>query len=612
MSRRFSLFLERLPLAVLWIGVVGATALFSVGMFGGFDFTDEGSYYLSFAHPTEQLANNTSYALFGGALFHLLGQNIVALRACTLLATLGATACFFQGWQSFVRRFYPPSIAEAEQRRFAWGAVLIASFAGYGISPPAPSYNFQNAVCLLAAGGFLLAATARPASARKIDVGTLGPLALFGLFTAVDFFVKFSTSIMFLGCGGAFFLVVSEKKRREKAALAGTLFFCLGVVGTAYFILFQSFGHWWLGIRAIAVMVTSGGHTPEELRRYGGEILGIFATTLRYFLPVWVVAGPGILIVGLLHRHRRWQVAAAIVTGVWLAAHAVWLVAALGYATTVGTAGLPFFIGMIVLLLLLAVTSGFVAPGRQRDSGLGRWRLWCGAALLFILPYLGSFGTSNNVNQNCLYQLAPWFALASVLLAEIDCLWGSVWPTRLGVSLLAAVAGGQYVTGYWMQPYRVSGDRFHQTAPTLVGSPGTMLRLSPAAHEFIVTSRRVLQEHGFKIGDDLLVLFDLPGFVYALGGSSPGHYWYFNGDQTALDDTLLHLQLIAPERRAKAFIVRNSSTWDEFLPDLRKAGLHFPEDYQLITPPMLSPFTRVPFEIWQPKAGLNLSPAGSL
>ena len=66
----------------------------------------------------------------------------------------------------------------------------------------------------------------------------------------------------------------------------------------------------------------------------------------------------------------------------------------------------------------------------------------------------------------------------------------------------------------------------------------------------------------------------------------------------------MRLEFIAPARRKRAFIVRNAldQDWNDFLPDLRAVGLNFPTDYQLITPPMKSPFTQVPFEIWAPVA----------
>jgi hypothetical protein len=86
-----------------------------------------------------------------------------------------------------------------------------------------------------------------------------------------------------------------------------------------------------------------------------------------------------------------------------------------------------------------------------------------------------------------------------------------------------------------------------------------------------------------------------------MGGISPDHPWYNAGDQPALDDSLEHLRLIDPERRKRAFIVRNYGNEKEFISFVRAAGLRFPEDYELITPPMFSPFTHAPFEIWRPK-----------
>jgi hypothetical protein len=263
----------------------------------------------------------------------------------------------------------------------------------------------------------------------------------------------------------------------------------------------------------------------------------------------------------------------------------------------------PFFLGTLLLLMVFAAGSRVAVGEAGQKYSPGCWRVLLAAGLFFILPYVGAFGTNNPIHLNCLYQLAPWFVIAAWLLAEIDRIWRTAWPSRLGLLLLAAIAGSQFYEGYWLHPYRAGGSRPEQTVPTEVGDPVSTLRLTPETHEFIVTSRRILHEHGFKPGDDLLVFFNLPGFVFAMGGQSPGHPWYNQGTPSLYELNLMRLRFIAPERRKRAFIVRNSgdTDWNDFLPYLREAGMHFPEDYQLITPAMSSPLTRVTFEIWQPK-----------
>lgn len=598
-------FLVELPLILISTVVLVIAGLYLAGMFGGFDFTDEGSYYLSFVHPENVSDNQTSYFIFGGKLFALLDHNVVALRFCTLVVTLGGTLIFLRGGRRFLERFAPELLPDRERRWMVATIAVVGSFLGYAISPPALSYNFQNAFCLLAASGLLLGACAQPGTDGMVDRATLFALAGFGALVGLDFFVKFSSSVPLAVGGGLLFLIVSPKGPGQKVALGALLLLCLAAVALAYFVFFQGFTHWWAGIVSTAYALSQGSYPLGVVRRYGTEIIGLGSTIRHDFAPVGVVAVPLVLIVAALRAAPKWQARVAALAGLGLLGQLIWLVAELGYASAIGQAGLPFFLGCLILLVVLATASRLAVRTTGADVAPGRWRVWLAGTYLFALPYVGSFGTSNNINTNCAYQLAPWFVLAALLLAEIDHVWRTAWPSRLGLVLLAFVTAGQFYNGYWLQPYRVAGGaRPNQNVTTPIGVPATNLRLSPETHDFIVNTRSALVEHGFKPGDDLLVLFDLPGFVFAMGGVSPGYPWYFAGDRNSLALDRMRLEFIAPARRKRAFIVRNAldQDWNDFLPDLRAVGLNFPTDYQLITPPMKSPFTQVPFEIWAPVA----------
>ncbi len=601
MSRWLTGLIAAVPRFLLCLITWGVVLIFLAGVFGGFDFTDEGGYYLSFVHPENVSDNHTSYYIFGGKLFALLGHSIVALRVCTLCATFGGTLIFLGGWRRFLRQAAPEFLPDRERWILVTCAALIASFLGYGISPLAFSYNFQNAFCLLAASGFLLGACAQTQGTGLIDRAALGALAGFGALVGLEFFVKFSSSVVLAVSGSLVFLVLSPKSLGQKAALGALLLLCLAVIAVLYFSLFQSFAPWWHGIFSTAQAVTTTSYVGVQGRRYTSETITLLTQTLRNFVPVWAVAVPALLIVPAVRAKPRWQAGAAALAGSWIIGHLLWLVNKLGYSGSIGLDGLQFFLGSLILLLALAAASYLAVRGARDGVTQGRWRVWIAGSFLFGLPYIGAFGTSNNINTNCTYQLAPWLVLAALLLAELDHVWRTAWPTRLGTLLLGIIAASQFYQGYWLQPYRVTGSRSQQTLPTAIGEPATTLRLDPGTHEFIISTRHALQEHGFKAGDDLIVLFDLPGLVFALGGVSPGHPWYFHGDQESLANDSMRLRSIEPERRKRAFIVCNGFPEDS-APLLRECGLNFPADYQLITPPMLSPFTRVPFEIWAPVA----------
>lgn len=595
-SGRLSSLAQGVPQLLIWSGVAATTALFVAGANRGFDFTDEGFYYLSFVHPENVSDNHTSFFFFGGKIFAFLGGNIVAMRVCTLLACLGSALIFLSGVRVFLQRFHG-EVFTTEHFHLLGGALLSTCFLGFAISPASLSYNFQNAVCLLAAGGCLLHASALPRSERWFDRASVAALALFGMIIGLEFFVKFSSSLILLAVGTVFFALVGRQSPKQKAGVALCLVSNLGLVAAAYFGFLQDFGQWKERISGLVWSLTSGtSYLDSYLVRYRKELGDIFSMTLENFIPIWVVAVPTVVVVTALRTKLRWQIVAAVIGGGWIVIHLIWVAARIQHFIE---PGLPFFLGVLLLLLLLGIGSWFA--GRARNISLAMsWPIAALSGFCLVLPLIGSFGTTNEIYANSLYQLAPWFVLATILLTLLDRAWDTKWISRIALVILTGVVVNQFYHGYWHAPYRINGSRSLQTIPTAVGEPATSLRLDFQTNEFIVTGRETLRQHGFKPGDDLLVFFNLPGFVFAMGGQSPGHPWYFQGSRKLLEDDLRRLRSIDPARLRRAFIVRNDAT-EEHLTLLREAGLNFPDDYRRLTPPIDAPFTGMPFEIWQPK-----------
>jgi hypothetical protein len=583
-----------------------AVALFLAGVTRGFDFTDEGFYYLSFAHPENVSDNQTSFFIFGAKLFALTGHSIVAMRLCTLAAMLGGTLLFLRGVGQFTAAFAPALSSDRERRLLVLGSALSASLLGFAISPPALSYNFQNACCLLAASGFLLDACSRPRTAvRLFDLGTIAPLAVFGALVGLEFFIKFSSSLPLAVGGFVLFLLVGRQTIAQKAGAAGALLLCAGLIGAIYFGCFQDMHHWQVGIFGTFSALRDGGYARTELLRYGREFRATYAALAKDFSIVWIVAAIAFGGALALRGAPRWQARWAFLAGVGVLGCMLGLILP-EYLFGMNEAATSFYSGTLLLLAGVAVGSGLARRDFRAPSAPATWRAILAAGFLFFLPYVGAFGTNNAIHLNCLYQLAPWFVLAGWLLAALDHVWHSSWPSRLGLLLLTAVAAGQFYEGYWIRPYRAGGERPDMIGLTELGYPRSTLGLAAQGHEFVVAGRQALEAHGFRPGDDLLVFFNLPGFVFAMGGASPGHPWYFQGSPRNYDLDLMRLNFIPVERRRRAFIVRNSveKDWTDFQPYLRQAGLNFPEDYTLISPPMTSPLTRVPVEIWAPRARL--------
>lgn len=580
---------------VLQWGVAGAVGLVVLwGSGRSFDFTDEGSYYLNAVHPEEMPDRQTTYFLFGRALFALSGHNIAVTRALMAGLVLAATLVLVRGLRRFLAAFAPPLDAGG----WLIAAALAGSAMAFATSPVAPSYNLLNAICLLAATGLVFeGAGAAPSEGWVSRQAAIVPLLLAAALIVADFFIKFSTSVVLAAGLALFFLVASRERVRNKIALV-MLTGLLGLLAAGtYLFIFQDLKAWREGIGGTLLAVSNGPYLEGQLLRYWQELRVQIIQTLWDYESVFTamfVTGGGLLILRWWPRLQRWGAAVGGMTVIVIGIQAV-------PAKAAWESGTRFHLAAICVLGLAAGITWLVrASGARSRLAVGAWRALSLLILLALLPFVGSFGTSNNLNTNVVYQFAPWLALIALLLAWLAHAWQARWLSPIGVALIAALTLSQFFNGYVFNPYRIPGGRLAQTMPTAIGYPVTMLKLDPASHAFVEEVRRQLRQNGFKPGDDIFAFFNLPGLVFAVGGVSPGYPWFFAGDENSLALDAMRANWVPARRRARAFIVLNR--WPDAPPPPWSAMyMNFPDAYEKCGPAFSNPLTGERVEVWAPK-----------
>ncbi len=583
------------------IGLFFAFAVWLVvaaGSHRGFDFTDEGAYYLTALHPNEILDRQTVYFYFGRVLFAVAGHNLVLTRCLLAAFFLAATGVFIRGIFAFTEEF------AGGLRLGVWLpiAAITGSALAFSVASVAPSYNLFNALALLLATGFTLQAAAGPANSNwGAWRGSTISLILAAVALTADFFIKFSTcAILAAALIALFLLTSSETFRRKGRLILGCGALALGGA-TGYFLLVQSYSDWLRGVNGTWQALIGGAYLGSELRRYADEFWIQSLETLWLFEDVYTaVLGAA----GSLLLFRRWPVLQRVLAGFGLAT-AIYMVARIGLQSEVLRQpimiGQRFHLGVITVLSLAVVSSWLVRAGGGRASlGNGAWRVAPLLLLLAILPLAGSFGTTNNINSNIPYQFAPWMGVIVLLLSLLSWIWNVRWLTACGTLAMAAVTLAQFFHDYWQTPYRVPHGRSAQTESTRIGASGSTLSLDPASHEWVEKTRAQLTAAGFNPGDDIFAFFNLPGLVFALGGVSPGHPWYFSGDQKSLELDAMRVASVEPARRSKAFVITNGDV-TEFIPYLKSNGLDFPDNYARCGEQLKNPLTGEVMEIWRPK-----------
>jgi hypothetical protein len=329
----------------------------------------------------------------------------------------------------------------------------------------------------------------------------------------------------------------------------------------------------------MAVIQTSGGYGMKDLLP---SYLNAARLTVRFM--AYPMGPTLILLIALAWWWtrqsplvvQRWSVAvsllalAALYTS-WQAIRRHWYLTASGNDYQ----SLPLLLSSLVLaaglLLVLPVTSVDKARAKEptRLLPVGCW--------LFVLPFFASAGTSNDLRVNLLIDAGPWFALLLLLtglyLHRLPILVTS------GLLLLPAVWGAEQIMwGTLLTPYALRQPMSKQVVPLRTAGLKTTLLVDSATAIFFNQMTHLLAQGGFRPGDPILGLYDVPGLVYVSGGISPGMQWYFSNRDVrtfhALDITKLPIK--------KSYIITSRPLDESTKEQLRARGINFPHQYSLV------------------------------
>lgn len=583
--------------------LLGGFLLVGTHLDRGFDFSDEGVYYLNFQFPKEFPAGFTQYHLFGARVYELFGGNIVALRALPWLALLLTTLFFGAAWIRFFRNV----IAGVPGVIAGIFLLLTASvFVSFSWPPPGLSYNSMADLGMLVAAGSLLFMAAPQGSSLMRAAGVAG-FAGSLVFLLV---VKGSAAVGVGFAGALFLLAVPSLPWRWKLGLllvgvaalvaGGAILWFLAreqLAGVFDFFLAHSrnfFGALW-----------SGSPVDPMLQRHWEEVWHLpWRVLLSYNLPV--ILG---VVLGLIGRFGPSAVRPPSRIfdggiGVVFIALLVSIYSKGGYLAgiTHRHGSILAYAALLGILLALLIARAPIAAAKENGTAPRGTLLlcWVTGLLFFALPFVTAAGTTHRIYINALLHLGPFFGLIALVAFQVArrCRTWLPWVLTLFVTTL--VAGSQFLHGGFFVPYRLPSALWQMHESVEIGVPSTRLRLDTESARFTRELQTLLAEAGFKAGDDLLALFDMPGVVFAMGGKSPGRPWYFpNYGEQGERENLASLRIAGRDRIAKAIVLQ--SNHDPRVTEyLASQDLSFPGDYELIGETQ-QPFRNWTVSVWRPR-----------
>jgi hypothetical protein len=539
------------------------------GLNRGFDILDEGFYMLMTSSPQEY-ACSSSFHFVLAKLPNIISSAVPNLRLVQVISQLVSSAVLVMGfWRLMVSKWFVPT-----KTQLCTSIVFTAlgSFLFQAIFPPDMSYNGLTYFCIFSSFGLLFAGGSA-AMSRRAESKYLTAAA--GFLCGFVFFIKFSASIISLAMA-LLWLILNVKERRLWAC------YLIGLVISpiVFFCLFETpLQYKEQVLETIKLASVATPFSPTTLiHTYTEDFIATTSTIWQnlkfcFFSPVL----GAILTISLIGRVK-------LSVGKWLS----WTIAVLGMAPVFFLARLSdellngwYSIIYAALLLYLSVIGLFMMGGANGKIARPNRLAFTSIMLLFVLPFACSVGTSNPILLQVTTCLPPVFlALFALSLKTFPDFCSSAYRSVLiaGMSLLVFFL---FIHGYLYHPYLLGDSLINQKcdAGNLRNLRG--LKLGKEAHQFLTSTSTILEKGGFCPGDPILALYNMPGVVYAVGGTAPSVAWLFS---TAGFENYRPVWFhdIRAKVQDKLFVL---TSWEPALKtqkSLQKAGINFPNEFELI------------------------------
>ncbi|HEY0776845.1 MAG TPA: hypothetical protein VGD56_02660 [Gemmatirosa sp.] len=590
--------------ALAWVLVAAVTAVAFWGRNRGLDLTDEG-YYLLGLRPAQARVEVVSD--WAQVMVTLAGRRELGLGAWRLVSAaviLASTLMFGAAVARFVRARGLAGPLTARGTLLPAMCALGGLFM-YGFFPPTPSYNTCTLVAVYATAALVLWTVADPRAPSRAGPGTLAAAVGIGALLVFQFFAKPPAAVALVIATGAFALVV--RRPRSWAGVAvwlGAAAAGAAIALAAYFAFVRAPGEYLAQLREQLRVIAATSHGS-------GALVAGYVSDSRRLVGLAVRLAPWYLTVGALGwvatRKTAGRSTPRLVTGallVCLVLAALWLVHQARSRGLLDPSVRVFERTPLYLCWLLTIPAlwlGVYVARRAdatRSSRVERDAAsWMPDVALFgfliALPLVAAAGTNNPLYGQAAFHGAAWFAACLLLLERVA-----------GVATLRAVAyggaaamligtGAELMRGFVVQPYRLGAPRYQQTALLRDVDPAVgRVYVDPVTAPLVDSVARALRGSGFRPRDAILGLYDVPGLVYLLGGTSPGGLWFSSRpEEQGRNCYLLREANLAPGR--PLYMVVNFAVPAEMLACLQRVGIGRPDDAQpLVTLPLRN--TRTP------------------
>jgi hypothetical protein len=503
----------------------------------GFEFTDEGLYLLAAQDPWK----NTHSTLFGfllHPLFLLSRCDLGFYRVLSLLLLIGVAGILAI---SCIRFF---KISQGRVQLAAATAIISASLLFFSDGRRTPGYDY------LVLAGAIVAWTGY-FSMRSGALGSIGGFLLLSTGLIICAFGKWAVALLLLGM--FLFLLGTKKILTPRKIIFWGGMLAIGLVASIS----------WIGLDAIkkafseagCIVWALGSHGTNLLPYYGATLINFVYRCFRAFLygaPLLIFCAWAVKVPKVRQKVESWACFLACAL----------LIAGLGFGLAKAGASSFSRVGSNVAAeLFWLIAMALICCGRKF------WKTMLGhgveGACLVGTPFILGVGTATALGDYAGHG-AVFFVMAGLGI------WAALLRRGANPRIVEAFLWVSVCLNFIRLEQSLQ-DQFRTQQPWTCNEEWKITENGPLVYvdKDQAKSLQVMKESlvrlGFRSGDPIIAIGDLPGAVYLLGGWSPGTCWYFGGTLDYLPYCKAVVSLVTNDTLRKSFFLfrENSPLYPE-------------------------------------------------
>jgi len=194
--------------------------------------------------------------------------------------------------------------------------------------------------------------------------------------------------------------------------------------------------------------------------------------------------------------------------------------------------------------------------------------------LISLSPFIGTFGSNTGIAYNGILFLS--FIMTLIIITD----YFDIFPKR-NLSLIILIfyifSLIFFADGFLLHPYNQK-SLFKQNYQLNFNNIEPDLMLDLERKNYVEEIQNIFRRNGFKNGDPILGVYEIPGLIYLLGGISPGGILW---NEEFLD--MFFYNLNQSKFSAKdCFLIIEKADYSKFEDKLKYMGISLKNDYNLI------------------------------